>query len=399
MRESRTALGGIRIIDFSHVWQGPVGTQILADYGADVIKVERPGLGDWSRNWGPFIEGMSMPYASLNRNKRSIAIDIKTAAGKKIVIQLVESADVLVHNFRPGTMEKLGLGYEDLRKVNPRLIYAYSSGWGDEGPYVERGRPGHDLLARAAAGWFQTLVPDKPPIPGGISIDYPAGLMLAVGILMALVARERTGRGQLVTTDLFSVAFHANTWGSAASLNKERVQDKSGVGVTEQAIDKSFWTKDGLIELSPVFSPNALRDISVAMGLGDLSEDPRFHSEENQLENKQELNAILAERFMEKTTQEWISTLEPKGVLCGEIKTFEEAADDPQIEVNNMVVEMEHPRLGKLRLLGTPLRLYDTPPAHCMPPADLGEHNREVLSELGYSEQEIAELKEKEVLG
>jgi len=399
VREDRTALEGIRIIDFSHVWQGPVGTQILADFGADVIKVERPGLGDWSRNWGPFVEGMSMPYAGLNRNKRSIAINVKTEAGKKLVIQLVEGADVLVHNFRPGTMEKLGLGYEDLKGVNPRLIYAYSSGWGDEGPYVERGRPGHDLLARAAAGWFQSVIPDKPPIPVGMSVDQPAGLTLAIGILIALMARERTGRGQLVTTDLFSVAFHAHVWESAAVLNKNRVQDDTGVGATEKAIEKAFRTRDGLIELSPVFSPNALRDISVAMGLGDLSEDPRFHSEENQLKNKQELNAILAERFLEKTTQEWISTLEPQRVLCGEIKTFEEAADDPQLQVNNMVVEMEHSRLGKLRLLGTPIRLYDTPPSHCLAPADLGEHNREVLIELGYSEEEIAELSEKGVLG
>ncbi len=399
MSETKVALDGIRIIDFSHVWQGPVGTQLLADYGADVIKVERPGLGDWSRNWGPFVEGMSMPYAGLNRNKRSIAINLKTEAGKKIAIQLVESADVLVHNFRPGTMEKLGLGYEDLKGVNPRLIYAYSSGWGDEGPYVEQGRPGHDLLARAAAGWFQSVIPEKPPIPGGISVDQPAGLMLTIGILIALVARERTGCGQLVTTDLLSVAFHAHIWESAAVLNKNRVQDDTGVGATEKAIEKAFRTRDGLIELSPVFSPNALRDISVAMGLGDLSEDPRFCSAENQLKNKQELNAILAERFRERTTQEWISTLEPQGVLCGEIKTFEEAADDPQIQVNNMVVEMEHPRLGKLRLLGTPLRLYDTPSSHYMPPADLGEHNREVLIELGYSEEEIAELSEKGVLG
>jgi len=397
--KGNAALEGIRIIDFSHVFQGPVGTQILADYGADVIKVERPGEGDWSRSWGPFIEGFSLPYAGLNRNKRSVTINLKAEAGRRIVFQLVESADILVHNFRPGVMEKLGLGYGDLKQVNPRLIYARSSGWGDAGPYVERGRPGHDLLARAAAGWFERLVPDKPPIPGGMSVDYPAGLMLAVGILLALVARERTGCGQLVTTDLFSVAFHAHAWESAAMLNEERVQDAATIGATEQAIDKSFKTRDGLIELSPVFSENALRDISIAMGLGDLSQDPRFRTVESQLSHREELNAILAERFLEKTTQEWISSLEPQGVLCGEIKSFEEAAQDPQIQANHMVVEMEHPRLGGLRLLGTPLRLYDTPPSLRLPPADLGKHNRQVLGELGYSEEEIAELEKHGVLG
>lgn len=399
MDEAIAALDGIRIIDFSHVYQGPVGTQLLADYGADVIKVERPGVGDWSRSWGPFINGMSMAFAGLNRNKRCLAVDVKSEAGKKIVLQLVQSADVLVHNFRPGVMEKLGLGYEDLKELNPGLIYAYSSGWGDEGPYVERGRAGHNVMALAAAGWFESKEPGGLPVRVGMSADYPAGLMLTIGILMALVARQRTGRGQLVTTDLFSVAFHAHTWESAAVLNKGRVEDRSGVGVTEQAIDKSFRTKDGLIELSPVFSPNSLRDISLAMGLGDLSQDPRFASEESQLARKEELNAILADRFLEKTTQEWISVLEPQGVLCGEIKSFEEATEDPQIHVNEMIVEMEHPRLGGLRLIGTPLRLYGTPPSYRTPPADLGEHNREVLSELGYSAQEIAELEQQGVLG
>jgi crotonobetainyl-CoA:carnitine CoA-transferase CaiB-like acyl-CoA transferase len=392
-------LHGIRIIDFSHVWQGPVGTQLLADFGADVIKVERPGGGDWTRSWGPFIADLSVPYAGLNRNKRSVTINLKTEAGRRIVAQMVESADVLVHNFRPGVMEKYGLGYEALKQVNPRLIYALSSGWGDEGPYVERGRPGHDLLARAAAGWFQDLIPDKPPIPGGVSIDQLAGLTLTVGILIALAARERTGLGQLVSTDLFSVAFHAHIWESVAVLNKERVQHGVGIGTTEQAINKSFWTRDGVIELSPAFSDNALRDISIAMGMEDLSQDPRFRTEESQLTHREELNAILAECFLEKTTEEWICSLEPQGVLCGEIKTFEEAAHDPQIQANHMVVEMEHPRLGALRLLGTPLRLYDTPPSLRLPPADLGEHNREVLSELGYSEEDISELEKEGVLG
>ena len=154
MSDQPAALQGIRILDFSHVFQGPVATQLLADYGADVIKVERPGSGDWSRSWGPFIEGVSMPFAGLNRNKRSITVNTKDPAGKEIIFQLVKSADVLVHNFRGGVMEKLGLGYEDLKVINPRLIYAASSGWGDHGAYVERRRGGHDLMARAEDGWF-----------------------------------------------------------------------------------------------------------------------------------------------------------------------------------------------------------------------------------------------------
>ena len=399
MNNGSMALEGIRILDFSHVWQGPLATQILADFGADVIKFERPGVGDWSRSWGPFIDGMSLPYAGLNRNKRCVTIDLKSEAGKKIVLKLAGSADVIVHNFRPGVMEKLGLGYEDLKNINPRLIYASSSGWGDRGPYVERGRPGHDLLARAATGWFQELIPGKPPFPGGISADQPAGLMLAIAILIALAAREKTGVGQLVTTDLFSVALYSHIWESAAVLNKERVHNVNGIGATEEAIQKSFWTQDGLIELSPVFSDNALRDISVAMDLGDLSQDPRFSNVERQLAHKEELNDLLAERFLEKTTKEWISSLELHGVLCGEIKTFEEAVCDPQTEANHMVVEMEHPRLGTMRFLGMPIRLYGTPPSLRVPPGDLGDHNHEVLSELGYSPEEITVLAGQGVFG
>lgn len=395
---SLAALAGIRVLDFSHVFQGPVATQLLADYGADVIKVERPGAGDWSRSWGPFIDGVSMPFANLNRNKRSIAVDMKQPAGKEIVLQLVQSADVLVHNFRGGTMEKLGLGYDDVQVMNPRLIYASSSGWGDTGPYVERRRGGHDLMARAEAGWFYQADPGTPPAPAGISIDYPAGLMLAQGILLALLARMQTGRGQQVTTDLLSVAFHAHAWSGAEALNRGRIHQVDGVGATEAAIDKVFRTQDGWLELSPVFSENSLRDISLAMGLGDLSDDPRFRTPQDRLANRNAMNAILAEHFLADTTENWIARLEPQGVLCGKIRSFDEAADDPQIAANGMIVEMEHASAGPLRLLGTPLRLGDTPPSYRIAPPELGEHTRAILGELGYGGEAIDTLLAKRVV-
>ncbi len=394
----RAALQGIHVLDFSHVFQGPVGTQLFADLGADVLKVERPGQGDWSRDWGPYINDVSMPFVSLNRNKRSVTLDLRKQAAQKIARELAQRADVLVHNFRPGVMERLGLGYEQLQELNPRLVYASSSGWGDQGAYAERGRPGHDLLARAEAGWFVD-VDGRLPIPGGVSIDYPTGLMLMIGILIALLHREQTGQGQQVTTDLFSVAMHAHAWEAATRLNQACIDRRSGVGITEQAIDKAFRTRDGLLELSPVFSQNALRDISVAMGLGDLSEDSRFRADADRLANAKELNAILAARFAEKTTAEWIATLEPQGVVCGEIRSFEQAAADPQTRANEMVVEMSHPRAGRLKLLGTPLRLHATPATHRTPPPGLGEHNRQVAKELGYSEEEIDEFERKGIFG
>ena len=399
MSEQRAALEGIRIIDFSHVFQGPVGMQLLGDFGADVIKVERPDAGDWSRRWGPFVQGVSLPFISLNRNKRSITLDLKNEVGRRLLLELIRSADVLVHNFRPGVMERLGLGYEDLQKVNPRLIYARSSGWGDVGPYVERGRPGHDMMARAAAGLFAPLGPDGLPKTAGISVDYPTGMMLVIGILIALRARERTGRGQLVSTDLFSVALHTHAWDSAAALNRERIDDGGGVGASEAAIQNSFHTADGYIEISPVFSEDPLRDLSLALGLSDLSQDPRFAVKAERPRRAEEINAILQERFLQKTTDEWLAILEPQGILCARINTFEEALEEPQVAANKMVVEMPHPRLGTVCMLGTPLRLDETPPTLRIPPAELGEHTEEIIAELGYSPEEIATFREQGAFG
>ena len=396
---SKTALEGIRILDFSHVYQGPVGTQILADYGADVIKVERPGSGDWSRAWGPFVKDVSLPFANLNRNKRSVTVDMKQDDGKEIIRKLVKSSDVLVHNFRQGVMEKLGFGYDDLKEINPSLIYAASSGWGDTGPYAERKRAGHDMMARAEGGWFTFYDEENPPIPGGISVDYPAGLNLMIGILTALVHRLRTGEGQCLSTDLLSVAFHAHAWDAASRLNAEKIDRPAAVGGTEAAINKAFQTADGFIEISPVFSSNALRDISTAVGLGDLSQRSEFSSEDLQVENKGLLNTLLAQEFLKKTTETWMVELESQGVLCARINSFEDAARDPQIACNNMVVTMEDPEVGELELLGTPVRLKGTPPQLKDFPPRLGQHNRDVALEIGYSQDEIDRLAEKGIFG
>lgn len=392
------ALDGIRILDLSHVFQGPVATQLLADFGADVIKVERPGVGDWSRMWGPFADGVSMPYACLNRNKRSIAVDMKAPEGNAIIHKLVATADVLVHNFRSGVMEKLGLGYEELREENARLIFASSSGWGDTGPYVEQRRGGHDMMARAEGGWFVHAGTDQQPIPGGLSADYPAGLMLANAILIALFARERTGEGQRVTTDLFSVALHGHVWTGAHLLNLDRELTGGGAVDTEDAIDRSFPTADGWIEISSVFSNNPLRDLSVGMGIGDLSDNERFATAARQLEHRSEINALLSDYFRQKTTDEWMEQLTAAGVLCARIQTIDQAIKDPQAQANDMRIQMDFPDAGTINVLGTPMRLYGTPASHDRVPPRLGEQTTELLQEIGYSQAEIDELLEKRIV-
>lgn len=375
-----------------------MGTQILADYGADVIKVERPPRGDWSRAWGPFIKGVSLPFANLNRNKRSLAVDLKSQAGRELAGKLMAETDVVVHNFRKGVMEKLGFGYEDARAVNPGLIYAWSSGWGDSGPSADCGRGGHDLMARAEAGWFLQPDKDNAPIPGGMSADYTAGLHLMMAILMALYHREKTGQGQFISTDLFSVAFHAHIWDGASQMNGAKIDAPAALGGIEEAILKAFATKDGYIEISPVFSDNALRDISLALGLNDLSEDPRFATEKKQLKNRETLNALLAERFRARTTETWMAELEPQGIFCARVHTFAEATEHPQTAPNNLIVEMEHPEAGDLKLSGTPIRLQATPPQLRHPPPDLGEHSTVIARELGYTQEEIDRLVENGVL-
>lgn len=376
-------LKGIRIVDFTHVWQGPVATLLLADFGADVIKVERPGRGDWSRSWGPFVGDVSMPFAGLNRNKRSIVLDLKAEDGKDALDKLLGTADVVVHNFRPGVDKKMGIDFDSLHERFPKLIHASASGWGENGPDAERGRAGHAQMAAAEGGLFSPAEGDRLPSIPTVSVDHIAGMILANAILAALVSRARTGLGTQVFTDLHSAALTAHVWDGPRSLNPAAADTGAvDLTLTEKALPHSWRTADGYIEISPVFTDNPIQLICKGLGLPDLTQDERFASPNAQYEKRDALRALIGARLKEKPTAEWLTALEAQGILCAQILTPEQALNRPEAGVNGMIVDVQHPTAGDLRLVGCPVRTT-TPPRQSTPPPVQGEHTDEVLQELG----------------
>ncbi len=375
-------LKGIRVIDFTHVWQGPLATLMLADFGADVIKIERPDRGDWSRAFGPFVDGVSLPFAGLNRNKRSMYLDLKSVDGERQLDALLASADVLVHNFRPGVDRKIGIDFDSLHDKFPRLVHASASGWGDKGADVESGRAGHAQMAAAEGGLFSPLNGRGRPAPPSISVDHVAGLILCNAILGALVHRERTGMGTAVTTDLLSAALSTHVWDGPQHVNADRgmVQDVD-LTATELAIGHSWKTADGYIEVSPVFSDNPLQLICNALEIPEVAGDPKFATAAAQLENAEELTAILQGRFETRTTDAWFTRLEAEGVLCAKVNSPADALAHPQGQTNEMTIGIDHPEAGEITLLGCPVRVVG-PRRPSTPPPLQGQHTDEILAEL-----------------
>lgn len=396
-----SALDGIRVVDFTQVIFGPAATQVLADHGAEVIKIERPGQGDLARAFGPWHNGQSMPFASLNLSKESLVVDLKKSAGLVVVHRLLEKADVLVHNFRSGSvMEKLGLNYETLEERYPRLIYAVGSGYGSSGPYVDRNKGGHESMAQALSGASARFLGARGPqrLPFTVA-DFTGGMLLAQAILLALFARERTGKGQCVETSLLDGMMSMQAWNTSTLLNVgDNGEDDGSGGATHprgNPLDGAvFQTADGFLMVTALFRPFdvLMADLEDVLGVLGLATDARFADLETAKNHRDELREILEPVFEAKRCEEWIPLLEERDILVAPVRSTAEALADPQLEVNKMLVEVDHAQVGLTRHVGTPLRLSGTPAAQVRPAPMLGDDSARVLRANGFSNAEIEAL-------
>ncbi len=393
MSDSTGPLDGLRVIDFTHVMAGPTCALMLADMGADVIKIERvPFENDPSHNADDpyWINGVSSSYMIMNRNKRGLPLNLKTTKGVEIAQRLISGADVVVENFRPGALDRLGLGYDEMCRVNPALIYASISGFGRTGPYGER--PGYDLMAQAMSGIMSVTgeEPGRPPVKPGVPMtDITAGILLAMGVCAALHHRQKTGLGQRVDTSLFEAGIVQTYWHSCAVFANGETPLPLGSGHPLMAPYQAIRTKDGYITISaggwmwPAFCK--LVD-------PDLAHDPRFDTNQKRMKNVKELAAILDARMSCKTTQQWIAELDAAGMPSGPINTIPEMHKDPQALARDMVVTQQHPQAGEVKAIGIPVKFSGSPGGLRKPATVYGEHTREILKDAGYTEAEIREL-------
>jgi formyl-CoA transferase len=372
-------LDGIKVVDFTQVMMGPCATQMLGDYGADVIKVERPGTGDLSRTSIPNDPaGLVGPvFCSLNRNKRSIVLDTRKPQDRAAALKLIEQCDVVVNNFRAGVMERMGFGYEALTKLNPRLIYAVGTGYGLSGPYAHKG--GQDVLAQAMSGVMARRSDPSVPLslPGTAFADYAAGMHLVQGILLALLQREKTGRGQIVSVSLLDSMLAAQMQEGTACLMRN-----TELNWAAMPLSGVFATTDGAVVLVGAFKSEPLRDIATALELPGLANDARFASFALQVRNRAALQAIFGARFAQNSTAHWIERLEAQDLLCAPVRPLAEALTDPQVAINQMVLEAPG-AVETVRVIGSPVHLSDAPVAVRLPPPKLGQHTGAVLAELG----------------
>ncbi len=391
-------LAGVRVLDFTVYQQGPQASLVFSDMGADVIKVEAPRFGDLGRVIGSTGEDRFSPYfLAHNRGKRSITLDLKNEAATRICLALAERCDVAIHNFRPGVMERLGLGYEELRRVNPRIIYGHASGWGTKGPRA--GHPAFDLAAQAQGGLVSvTGEPDGYPLPAGAAVaDYVGALNLALAVISALYARERTGVGQKIETSLLGGQVAMQAWEIQYFITHGWV-GKAGRGHHYlPTIWRVFQTADSYVVVGGL-PENRWPAFCQALG-PELEQDPRFAKYFDRMTHLQELYAILDDRFPTKTTAEWMELLAAADCICAPVASYGDLVNDPQVRANEYIVEVDHPTRGRMPVVGAPWRFSETPAQVPAAAPELGQHTEEILQELGYPWEQIEALREQGALG
>lgn len=386
-----SALKGIRVLDMGRVLATPSAGALLGDLGAEVIKLEQPGTGDDSRNFAPMKNGVSCYYKNFNRSKKGITLDLKK--GKDVLLELVKNVDVLIENFRPGTMEKLGVGYETLKEVNPRLIYGSISGFGATGPY--RHRAGYDTMSQAWSGVMSiTGWPESDPVRCGASFgDVMGGLNLVIGVLAALRYRDQTGKGQKIDISLTDGCVVAEASMMQVYLSTGKVPTKNGNRYTSSAPGGGYHTKDGYMVINGS-APKFFGILCQEMGHPELVDDPRFVTNALRVRNRAELDEIVEAWTTSLTTDEIIDRLLPKGFACAPILTLDQVVANEQIGgARNMFPEIDDPEVGSMRFTNSAVRMSETDPEIRCPAPRLGEHNREIYaSVLGYSQEKIDDL-------
>ncbi|MFW6076315.1 MAG: CaiB/BaiF CoA transferase family protein [Hyphomicrobiales bacterium] len=374
-------LSGIRIIDLTRVLSGPFCTMLLGDMGAEVIKVEPPGKGDPIRNQGAMRDGLSWYFASFNRNKKSVELDLYSAEGKELLSRLIETGDVLVDNFRPGVLDRMGFGPEALERLNPKLVTCSINGYGSTGPYVER--PAFDFIIQAMSGFMSINGgADQVPMRSGQPItDLVAGLYAAFGVVNALRARDLNGRGQQVETAMLNGILSFMAYLGSEYLMKGELPPRTGNDHPLVAPYGLYLASDGEVAVAPS-NDVVLQRFMRALDLEALLDDPRFDSNDKRFARRDELNALINERMSRDTQAAWIDRLNAAGVPSGKVQNLAEVLADPQVQDQEMVINVEHPGHGEVRMLGFPVKLSKTPCEVLMPAPRLGEHNEEILAPL-----------------